>query len=81
MQTKLAMFEYLKLQAFIMHVCMIRLRKYIRTLVITRNSQHYHVNIINVFQMNGWINGLTVHNVHVMFEISAKTIYMKEIIA
>ena len=45
MQTKLAMFEYLKLQAFIMHFCMIRLRKYIRTLVITRNSQHYHVNI------------------------------------
>jgi hypothetical protein len=34
MQTKLAMFEYLKLQAFIMHFCMIRLRKYIRTLVI-----------------------------------------------
>ena len=30
---------------------------------------------INVFQMNGWINGLTVYNVHVMFEISAKTIY------
>jgi hypothetical protein len=30
MQTKLAMFEYLKLQAFIMHFCMIRLRKYIR---------------------------------------------------
>ena len=26
--------------------------------------------------MNGWINGLTVYNVHVMFEISAKTIYM-----
>jgi hypothetical protein len=25
--------------------------------------------------MNGWINGLTVYNVHVMFEISAKTIY------
>jgi DNA-binding ferritin-like protein len=48
MQTKLAMFEYLKLQAFIMHFCM---------------------------------NGLTVYNVHVMFEISAKTIYMKEIIA
>ena len=22
--------------------------------------------------MNGWINGLTVYNVHVMFEISAK---------
>jgi hypothetical protein len=68
MQTKLAMFEYLKLQAFIMHFCMIRLRKYIRTLVITRNSS-------NVFEMNGWINGLTVYNVHVMFEISAKTIY------
>ena len=47
MQTKLAMFEYLKLQAFIMHFCMIRLRKYIRTLVITRNSQHYHVNIVH----------------------------------
>ena len=30
--------------------------------------------------MNGWINGLTVYNVHVMFEISARTIYMKEII-
>jgi hypothetical protein len=43
MQTKLAMFEYLKLQAFIKHFCMIRLRKYIRTLVITRNNQHYHV--------------------------------------
>jgi hypothetical protein len=28
-----------------------------------------------------WINGLTVYNVHVMFEISAKTIYMKKIIA
>ena len=47
MQTKLAMFEYLKLQAFIMHFCMIQLRKYIRTLVITRNSQHYHVNIVH----------------------------------
>ena len=47
MQTKLAMFEYLKLQAFIMHFCMIRLRKYIRTLVITRNNQHYHVNIVH----------------------------------
>jgi hypothetical protein len=49
MQTKLAMFEYLKLQAFIMHFCMIRLRKYIRTLVITRNSQHYHVNIVHFY--------------------------------
>jgi hypothetical protein len=39
MQTKLAMFEYLKLQAFIMHFCMIRLRKYIHTLVITRNTK------------------------------------------
>ena len=38
MQTKLAMFEYLKLQAFIMHFCMIRLRQYNRTLVITRNT-------------------------------------------
>ena len=28
-----------------------------------------HQCYINVFQMNGWIN------VHVMFEISAKTIY------
>ena len=38
MQTKLAMFEYLKLQAFIKHFCMIRLRKYIRTLVITATA-------------------------------------------
>ena len=28
--------------------------------------------------MNGWINGLTVYNVHVMFEISAKTIHVYE---
>ena len=42
---------------------------------------NYNQCYINVFQMNGWINGLTVYNVHVMFEISAKTIYMKEIIA
>ena len=35
----------------------------------------------NQCYINGWINGLTVYNVHVMFEISAKTIYMKEIIA
>ena len=42
---------------------------------------NYNQGLINVFQMNGWINGLTVYNVHVMFEISAKTIYMKEIIA
>ena len=26
-------------------------------------------------QMNGWINGPTVYNVHVMFEISADYIY------
>ena len=38
MQTKLAMFEYLKLQAFIKHFCMIRLRTYIRTLVITATA-------------------------------------------
>jgi hypothetical protein len=25
--------------------------------------------------MKGWINGLTVYNVHVLFEISAQTIY------
>ena len=42
---------------------------------------NYNQCYINVFQMNGWINGLTVYNVHAMFEISAKTIYMKEIIA
>ena len=44
---------------------------------------NYSQCYINVFQMNGWINGLTVYNVPVMFEISAKTtcIYMKEIIA
>ena len=36
---------------------------------------NYNQCYINVFQMNGWINGLTVYNVHVMFEISAKTIY------
>jgi hypothetical protein len=44
MQTKLAMFEYLKLQAFIMHFCMIRLRKYIRTLhnaMSLRNQEYY----------------------------------------
>jgi hypothetical protein len=29
---------------------------------------------------NSIVNGLTVYNVHVMFEISAKTIYMKKII-
>ena len=42
---------------------------------------NYNQCYINVFQMNGWIIGLTVYKVHVMFEISAKTIYMKEIIA
>ena len=36
---------------------------------------NYNQCYINVFQMNGWINGLTVYNVHVLFEISAKTIY------
>ena len=41
---------------------------------------NYNQCYINVFQMNGWISGLTVYNVHVMFEISAKTICMKEII-
>jgi hypothetical protein len=29
---------------------------------------NYNQFYINVFQMNGWINGLTVYNVHVMFE-------------
>jgi hypothetical protein len=29
---------------------------------------NYNQCYINVFQMNGWINGLTVYNVHVMFE-------------
>jgi hypothetical protein len=33
---------------------------------------NYNQCYINVFRMNGWINGLTVYNVHVMFEISAK---------
>ena len=42
---------------------------------------NYNQCYINVFQMNGGNNGLTMYNVHVMFEISAKTICMKEIIA
>jgi NADH:ubiquinone oxidoreductase subunit E len=37
---------------------------------------NYNQCHINVFQMSGWINRLTVYNVHVMFEISAKTIYI-----
>ena len=41
---------------------------------------NYNQCYVNVFQMNGCVNGLTVYIVHVMFEISAKTIYMKEII-
>jgi hypothetical protein len=52
MQTKLAMFEYLKLQAFIMHFCMIRLRKYIRTLVITRYIITCILIIINAILMS-----------------------------
>ena len=40
---------------------------------------NYNQCYINVFQMNGLVNGLTVYNAHVMFEISAKTIYMKEL--
>jgi hypothetical protein len=30
---------------------------------------NYNRCYINVFQMNGWINGLTVYNVHVMMGI------------
>ena len=36
---------------------------------------NYNQCYINVFQVNAWVIGLTVYNVHVMFEISAKTMY------
>jgi hypothetical protein len=45
-----------------------------------RRIELFVFDVKAVFQMNGWVNGLTLYNVHVMFEISAKTIYIKEII-